>query len=332
VPGHNNPPMRDNPPGHTPPADKPSARNAPAASARKKEPAPLSTFATALKNFEAQPQSKNLYSTRSQANDISYLPDRDQDIAEESLSVEMIDPYWLHATWCIRRKSIERAKAAMGQFWYEAKPILRVTVINGGDAGTGGRFQHERDILIHGHVNQWFISAPNPPATYLIEIGYLAQRRFFSLLKSNVVTTPVVRSALRYKKSQEASWMNTFGLQPAETPSWSPSDQSLYQKWHQKNSDASEDGGLFDDLPLRVQTELVVYGSTTPDSQVTIDSEWVAIQPDGTFLIRLDVPEQGKFAHTIDSINRKESRKMVLTFERMTQTFDAMPIQEEGED
>lgn len=268
-------------------------------------------------------------SKQSQLMNLAYLPDANEDIQDESLSVKIIDPYWLHVTWCIRRRSLERAKAAMGQLWYDAKPILRVTILSDGDAGTGARYRHERDILIHGLVNHWFVAVKNPPATYQIEIGYLAKQRFFSLLKGNVVSTPQVRSALRYEESTDVSWMHACGLQPAQTPNWSPSNHHLSKKWASRihslftvepGEEEQEKNvkNAFVEYPFRIETEMVIYGSTSPDSRVTVDQEWVAVQPDGTFMLRIDIPEQGKQVMTVDSINRKESRKIILSLERTT--------------
>ena len=46
---------------------------------------------------------------------------------KDRLVVMVRDPYWLHAYWELSRRSIERARAAMGQHWHEARPILRST-------------------------------------------------------------------------------------------------------------------------------------------------------------------------------------------------------------
>lgn len=296
------------------------------------------TEASIAKVAAAQSQHMpQLYTSRSKANDLSYLPDAQSDISEDVFTLDMIDPYWLHATWCLRRKTVERARIGMGQYWFTAKPMLRVTVLNDGDSGTGGRFQHLRDVLIHGHVNHWFIAVLNPPATYVVEIGYYCptQKKFFGLLKSNVVSTPQVRSALRYEKSAEFAWMNVCGVQPSNVPSWSPNNHNLYKRWAEKtNKTLASDSSTLkvetpdvtqNELPLRVTTEMVIYGSTTPDSQVTMNAEWVAVQPDGTFMLRIDVPEQGRQMVTIDSVNRKSSQQLVMTVERTTQ----MMIEEE---
>lgn len=291
----------------------------------KKTEASVAKVAAAQQQFMPQ-----LYSTRSRANDLAYLPDAQSDITEDSFVLDMIDPYWLHATWCLRRKTVERAKAGMGQYWYSAKPMLRINILNDGDAGTGGRFQHLRDVLIHGHVNHWFLPVMDPPATFVVELGYFCpiQKKFYGLLKSNVISTPQVRSALRYEKSSEVAWMTVCSLQPAKIPSWSPKNHNLYKRWSDKASKtlAADSSTLKveapevtqEEFPLRVTTEMVLYGSTTPDSQVTMNSEWVAVQPDGTFMMRINVPEQGRQMITIDSVNHKESRNMVLTVERTT--------------
>src|SRR5690606_20612062 len=53
-----------------------------------------------------------------------------------------------------------------------------------------------RDIPIHGGVTDWYIDVNDPPATFRVEIGYSATGgRFFSLARSNVVTTPASASS-----------------------------------------------------------------------------------------------------------------------------------------
>ena len=48
-----------------------------------------------------------------------------------------------------------------------------------------------RDIDIHGGVNNWYIEVSDPPRSYRVDIGYLsASGKFFTLARSNVVSTP----------------------------------------------------------------------------------------------------------------------------------------------
>lgn len=281
----------------------------------------------------------SIFNKQFQMVNLAYMPDvTEEDVQEESLDVTVMDPYWLHVIWTIRRRTIERAKAAMGQSWYESKPILRVNVLRSGDAGSGGRYYHEKDVLIHGRSNHWFVSISNPPRTYLIEIGYLSRQGFFCLLRGNVVSTPQIRGVLRYEKSTDVSWMTACDLRPAQIPDWSPSNYVLSRKWTSKASslfsvEEGPDGktlhNTMADYPFRISTEMVIYGSTSPDSQVTANEEWVAVQPDGTFMLRVDVPEQGKQMLTLDSTNSRESQKIHLTLERTTQVQKPQKLGEE---
>ena len=35
-------------------------------------------------------------------------------------------PFWLHAYWELTRQSVERARAALAQYWHAARPVLRL--------------------------------------------------------------------------------------------------------------------------------------------------------------------------------------------------------------
>ena len=89
-----------------------------------------------------------------------------------------------------RRTTLARARAALGQDWHAARPILRVMDVSSEDT-TSAAERHVRDISIHGGVNNWYIDVLEPPRSYRIDIGYLSRRgRFYVLARSNVVTTP----------------------------------------------------------------------------------------------------------------------------------------------
>ncbi len=288
-----------------------------------------------------------LHARLSQVHDLAYLPDAvSGDIREESLQVDVIDPYWLHVTWCLRRLTIERARIALGHEWFDAKPVLSVTVLSENEAGSL-RHHHLQYIDIHGGVNHWFINVENPPGTYQVEIGYLASTRFFALLKGNIVKTPCIGTALRYERPREEDPI-LGELAPASTPDWSPNDRNMYMHWQQRSSQKSPGNGtgfytggispngngkrngrrIVEEHPFEIETEMIIYGMTSPDSQVTVDQEWVAVQPDGTFMLRFDLPEQGRQMLAIDSTNREESRKIILTLERTTKVMEPKLLDE----
>ena len=61
------------------------------------------------------------------------------------------DPYWLHAYWELRRQSVERARAALGQDWHGARPVLRLVEVTR-DGTTSSVRKVIRDVEIHGGV------------------------------------------------------------------------------------------------------------------------------------------------------------------------------------
>ncbi|MGA2059874.1 MAG: DUF4912 domain-containing protein [Thermoguttaceae bacterium] len=125
----------------------------------------------------------------SQIKDLSFQTDGSGQ-SKDRLVVMVRDPFWLHAYWELDRRSINRARVAMNQHWHSSRPMLRLyQVLREGTIVSARKV--ERDIEIHGGVNNWYIDVRDPPKTFQLEIGYLsAAGRFFCLARSNVVTTP----------------------------------------------------------------------------------------------------------------------------------------------
>src|SRR5262249_9232525 len=110
--------------------------------------------------------------------------------AKDRLVVMVRGPYWLHAYWELTPGGIVRAQAALGEQWHAAVPVLRLLHVSSHGSSTAAE-RLARDIPIHGGVTNWYIDVNNPPQTYRLEIGYLAANgRFFSLARSNTVSTP----------------------------------------------------------------------------------------------------------------------------------------------
>ncbi|MFC1759654.1 DUF4912 domain-containing protein, partial [Planctomycetota bacterium] len=94
------------------------------------------------------------------------------------------DAYWLHAHWEITSGTIQRAQAAMAEYWHTAKPVLRLFHVETGHT-TSTIEAHARDIPIHGGVNNWYIDVVDPPKGFRVEIGFIsAIGRFHSIARS----------------------------------------------------------------------------------------------------------------------------------------------------
>ena len=70
---------------------------------------------------------------------------------------------------------------------------------------------------------------------------------------------------------------------------------------------------------MHVNAEVIFYGGTHPDAQVTVDGKKIALRPDGSFRYHFVLPD-GEFEIPIvaTSPDGVETRRAVLKFERAT--------------
>lgn len=260
----------------------------------------------------------------------------------DRLVVMVRDPYWLQVYWEISRQGVDRARAAMGQDWHAAKPVLRLMEVGGGE-GTSSVERLLRDIPIHGGVNNWYVDVKDPPKTYRLDIGYLAAGgRFFALARSNVVTTP------------------RAGTSDVLDNNWSDVAEN-FEKIYAMNGGASDTGAsaeleeLFEerlrrplnvsafsqyaaginghrkqrDFKFEVDAELIVFGCTEPSAQVTLQGEPIDVRSDGSFTVRFSLPNCRQVIPAVAcSRDGIEQRTIVLAVERNTKTME--PITRDG--
>jgi len=254
------------------------------------------------------------------------------------------DSYWLHAYWELSRATLSRARAALGQEWHEARPILRVLDVSSEDT-TSSAERHIRDILIHGGVNNWYIDVLEPPRSYRIDIGYVSRRgKFYVLARSNVVTTPRagVTDAL------DENWVNVQKhFDRVQTPSSNGNGNGNGSGHHVAHSDLKD---LFEErlrrpmnaaslqslaisaLPpmgrefhFQIDAELIVYGATEPNARVTLQGEPVQLRTDGTFTVRFSLPDSRQIIPAVAaSADGIEERTIVLAVERNTKELEPM--------
>ncbi len=250
------------------------------------------------------------------------------------------DSYWLHAYWELSRTTLGRARAALGQDWHAARPILRVMDVSSEDT-TSAAERHIRDIAIHGGVNNWYIDVLEPPRSYRIDIGYLSRRgRFYVLARSNVVTTPKagVTDAL------DENWANVQRqFERVQNPASNGSGtthhntqidlRDLFEERLRRpmNSASLQDlttsglPHLGRDFHFQIDAELIVYGTTEPNAKVTLQGEPVQLRNDGTFTVRFSLPDSRQIIPAVaSSADGSEERTIVLAVERNTKELEPM--------
>jgi hypothetical protein len=247
-------------------------------------------------------------------------------------------PHWLHAFWEINARSIARAQAALGQEWHGARPVLRLLELESGlHASPSERVV--REIPIHGGVKNWFIDI-REPRRYRCDIGYLAgSGRFHALVRSNAVTTPVTSQV----DTLDVHWgaivddcERIYAMSGGFSPEHSSTElQELFEERLRRpmgppaaRATAMEEESEEDRLPgveLDVDAELIVYGVTQPGAYVTLQGEPVKVQNDGTFRVRVDLPNRRQVlpivASTADGVTQQV---VVMAVERNTKSMGPM--------
>ncbi|MBU4271251.1 MAG: DUF4912 domain-containing protein [Planctomycetes bacterium] len=256
---------------------------------------------------------------------------------KDRLIVMVRDSYWLHAYWELSRKSIERAKVALGQYWHGARPVLRVCEVLREGVTTSTR-QPIRDIEIHGGVHNWYIDVGNPPKNYQLDIGYLtSEGKFFCVARSNVVTTPPAAAGDAF----DQNWADVakdfdriFALSGGYSQPESNSDlKELFEERLQRpigdpvtvqfGPGAAGHSANCSDFEFQVDTELIVHGVTRPDAHVTLRGEPVRLRSDGSFAVRFNLPNRRHVLPMVaSSRDGAEQRTIVLAVDRNTKVME----------
>jgi hypothetical protein len=246
------------------------------------------------------------------------------------------DPYWLHTYWELSRATLGRAQAALGQEWHSARPILRLVDVTSEDTSATSE-RHVRDIEIHGRVNNWYIDVTVPPRSYRVDIGYLSRRgKFYVLARSNVVTTPKASVT----DPVDSPWSHLpSSLAKLDPPSFGDASHGralelrdlFEERFRRPMSYTSLTSlglgalSLGKGFHFEIDAELIVYGATEPNARVTLQGEPVQLRPDGSFMVRFNLPDARQIIPAVAvSPDGVEERTIVLAVERNTKELEPM--------
>ena len=275
---------------------------------------------------------------RFEAKDIAFF--REQMSASEEPKKDRIilfvrDPFWLQAYWEITKSAVERAKVALAEHWHGAQPILRL-LENEDEGVTGSTEQAVRDIPIHGGVNNWYIDVKNPPSSYRIQLGYKAVNGKFQMIaQSNRVRTPVPGSS----DHVDHNWTDLselgdrlYSLSGGFEEGSSVELKEVFEEKLRRpmNRSALSRYGVAgvpgqSELEFVVDAELLVFVQTHPNAQVNIANEPVKLRPDGSFTVRMSLPDRRQVLPvTSSSFDGTQIHTTVLAIERNTKVMEPM--------
>jgi hypothetical protein len=249
------------------------------------------------------------------------------------------DPYWLQVSWQVTRISVKRAEAALAEQWHTARPILRLMEVDGG-ATTSTAERVVREIDVHGGVTNWYIDVPDPPHSYRAELGYIAgNNKFFAICRSNSVSTPPPDTADAIDENWSdiaENYEKVYAMSGGYSEENASGElQELFEERLQRpmTPPTSSQFGVGADRVLNrhrdfrfnVDAEMIVFGATKPDARVTLAGEPVKLRPDGSFTIRLSMPDKRQVLPIVSaSADGVEQRTVVIAVERNTKVLEPM--------
>ena len=243
------------------------------------------------------------------------------------------DSFWMQCYWEITKATVQRAKVAMNGYWHTAKPVLRLLEITS-DGNTNSVENIVEEIEIHSGVNNWYVKVAAPGKTYRIAIGYIAADHKFHLIsKSNQVSPPVSNTNetddhwTDITNDVEKFYSLSGGFEPnavtgdlqavfeekARQPMHAPAFERL-------GSGINRNGQGFS---FQVDAHMIVHGSTDPNASVTVGGEPVRLQNDGTFALRMNLPDKRQVLPVVaSSRDGTQQRITVLAVERNTKVME----------
>ncbi len=252
------------------------------------------------------------------------------------------DPYWLQAYWEITRTTVQRASVALTERWHNAQPVIRLFEISD-ENSTHAVEQLVRDIPVHGGVKNWFIDVSDPPRSYRIALGYVTpDDKFYLIAKSNTVTTPIPCSgesvdhnwtdiAMNYQKFYALS--GGYGEDSSSDDLRDVFEEKLRRPMTTPMFAQIASGvhGIGNGFEFSVDAEMIIYGSADPNASVTLAGEPVKLRSDGTFEVRMSLPDRRQVLPIVAcSRDGTEQRTTVVAIERNTKVME--PIKRDPED
>ncbi len=249
------------------------------------------------------------------------------------------DSYWLQASWEITRGSVGRAESSLAERWHTSRPVLRLMQVE--DVSNNSAETVQRDIPIHGGVDNWYIDVQDPPTRFRVAIGYLTDDdHFHAICRSNIVETPSPGECERLDEHWHDiadDYERIYSLSGGYETDGGDLKEMFEERLHRTMPSRGEQGQTVADptllrqskLPFEVDAELIVFGKTASGSSVSLGGRPVKLQADGTFTVRMKLPDRRQVLPiTAESRDGMRQRTTVIAVERNTKVMEAVDVKD----
>jgi hypothetical protein len=262
---------------------------------------------------------------------------RADELHQDRIVLLVRDSYWLQANWEITRASVERAQSALAERWHTALPILRLLTVS--DVNNNCAESVERDIPIHGGVDNWYIDVDDPPSRFRVAIGYLSDSGdFYTVCRSNVVETPRPGECERldeHWRDIAEDYERIYSLSGGYDTDGGDLKEIFEERLRRPMPLRGDQGQTVADpallregrLPFEVDAELIIFGKTVSSASVMVAGRPVKLQPDGSFTVRMELPDKRQVLPvTAESRDGLRQRTTVVAVERNTKVMEPVEL------
>lgn len=170
------------------------------------------------------------------------------------------------------------------------------------------------DFTIEANVGSHYLYLPTPGSRYRLELMLVSSNRAVSLISSNFVSTPYGQIS----ENEDEEWLSIDELYQSFTKELVKYNHSSPATWNITSPMGQPESPIdIDELNLVVDTEVILYGKSTPGATVKVQGETIKTETDGTFSLRYALPE-GCSIYPIKaiSVNGTKTRTIVPVITR----------------
>ena len=250
------------------------------------------------------------------------------------------DPAWLFLFWDIAKSTYDFIMAERGADIFTAsRSVIRVYDITDIANFNGLNAHSHFDIPVFLDAGSWYINVPKTGRVYVCDLGLIAPDGSFILLtRSNGIMSPPGRVS----NLIDEKWMLVEGdyqklLKMAGADMFGPGGASerlhhfLAQRWkmfefeggpsshisswssHVLAQPSLEQTQEDEDIWLKADCELIVYGQASKNAKVTLAGKPLQLNPDGSFSLRYSLQEGEVNIPIRARHNTKEDKKRAIT-------------------
>ena len=182
------------------------------------------------------------------------------------------------------------------------------------------------DLEVPHNADNWYIDTAGPGRSWCVDFGLsLEDGRFITILRSNVVTTPLdgpswvsdeewtIPEDLFVRLYSSASGLGGGSPMKLKKPWLEWKNRGfLREDFFRGIQPFKKKGRSQRSFWLTVNTELIVYGATVPVTKVTVCGAPIVLKPDGTFSLRFALPD-GKQVIPVKGVSRDGLDERIIT-------------------